>query len=181
MAFSNLLAAAACATIRSQSTWKNTMQRITPFLWFKDNAEEALDFYQSVFPGAKAGRISRPPDAPGPKGRVMVATIELLGTEFTLLNGGPFDAHEFSPRTSFVISCETQAEVDHYWSKLGEGGKHSQCGWLDDRFGVTWQVVPTALLRLQSDPDPARARKVTQAMLKMKKLVIADLEKAAAG
>jgi len=158
------------------------MQKISPFLWFEDNAEDALEFYKSVFPNATVGHVTRMgPEVPGPKGKVMVATINIFGTDFTLLNGGALEGYRFSPATSFMIFCENQAEVDHYWNKLGEGGKHNQCGWLHDRFGVTWQVVPTALMRLQGDPDRERAKRVNQAMLKMKKIVIADLEKAAAG
>jgi predicted 3-demethylubiquinone-9 3-methyltransferase (glyoxalase superfamily) len=156
------------------------MGKITPFLWFDGNAEEAVNFYTSVFRNAKVTSLTRYGDAgPGPKGSVMTATFQLDGLEFTALNGGP--QFQFSPATSFVIHCKDQEEVDHYWSKLSEGGKPNQCGWLDDKFGVTWQVVPDALIRLLQDEDPARSRRAMQAMMQMTRIDIATLEKAAAG
>jgi predicted 3-demethylubiquinone-9 3-methyltransferase (glyoxalase superfamily) len=156
------------------------MSKITPFLWFDGNAEEAVNFYASVFRNAKITGMTRYGDAgPGPKGSVMTASFQLDGLEFTALNGGP--QFKFSPATSFVIHCKDQAEVDHYWNKLGvEGGKTSQCGWLDDKFGVTWQVVPTVLLELIKDKDPKKSQRVMRAMMQMTKFDIAALERAAA-
>jgi predicted 3-demethylubiquinone-9 3-methyltransferase (glyoxalase superfamily) len=155
------------------------MPRVTPFWWFDGNAEEAVNFYASVFKDAKITGMTRYGDAgPGPKGAVMTATIQIGGQEFTALNGGP--DFKFSPATSFVIHCEDQDEVDHYWDRLGEGGKAHQCGWLDDRFGVTWQVAPDALLRLIKDEDPKKSQRVMRAMMQMTKIDIAALERAAA-
>jgi predicted 3-demethylubiquinone-9 3-methyltransferase (glyoxalase superfamily) len=145
------------------------MPRVTPFLWFNDKAEEAVNLYVSIFPNAKVGRVARYSDAgPGPKGSVMTMAFELDGQEFLALNGGPM--FQFSPAISFVVNCETQAEVDHYWEKLSAGGKTQQCGWLQDRFGVSWQIVPTILGRLMADKDPVRTSRVATAMLKMIKL-----------
>jgi predicted 3-demethylubiquinone-9 3-methyltransferase (glyoxalase superfamily) len=157
------------------------MSKITPFLWFNGNAEEAVNFYASVFKNAKITSMTRYGDAgPGPKGSVMTANFQLDGLEFTALNGGP--QFQFSPATSFVIHCKDQEEVDHYWNKLGvEGGKTNQCGWLDDKFGVTWQVVPTVLLELIKDKDAKKSQRVMMAMMQMTKLDIAALERAAAG
>jgi predicted 3-demethylubiquinone-9 3-methyltransferase (glyoxalase superfamily) len=155
-------------------------QKITPFLWFDSNAEEAVNYYVSVFPGAKLGKVARYGEAgPGPKGSVMTASFELFGLEFTALNGGPH--YKFSPATSFVIHCDDQNEVDRYWDKLSAGGQVQQCGWLTDRFGVTWQVVPRALLELIQDKDAAKAKRTMEAMMKMVKLDIAALKRAAAG
>ena len=155
------------------------MQKLTPFLWFDGNAEEAMNFYLSVFEGSEAGKIMRYEDgAPFPKGTIMTATLRLFGQEFVLLNGGP--QYKFTPAISFLIDCETQAEVDHYWEKLTAGGKEQPCGWLVDKFGVSWQVVPGVLLRLLSDPDKKKAGRVMNAMLPMKKIDILALEKAAA-
>ncbi|HWZ27709.1 MAG TPA: VOC family protein [Gemmatimonadales bacterium] len=155
------------------------MQKITPFLWFNDNAEEAMNFYCSVFKNAKVGRVSRYGDAgPGPKGSVMSATFELEGQEFFALNGGP--QFSFTEAVSFFVRCESQAEVDYFWEKLlAGGGKPSQCGWLKDRFGLSWQIVPNRLGELLGDRDPNRAGAAMRAMLKMSKIVIADLENAA--
>jgi predicted 3-demethylubiquinone-9 3-methyltransferase (glyoxalase superfamily) len=157
------------------------MSKITPFLWFNGNAEEAVNFYASVFKNAKITSMTRYGDAgPGPKGSVMTANFQLDGLEFTALNGGP--QFQFSPATSFVIHCKDQEEVDHYWNKLGvEGGKTNQCGWLDDKFGLTWQVVPTVLLELIKDKDAKKSQRVMMAMMQMTKLDIAALERAAAG
>ena len=153
------------------------MPKVTPFLWFDGKAEEAANFYVSIFPNSRITGMSRNGEAgPGPKGSVMVATFELDGERFTALNGGP--QYEFTPAISFVVDCETQAEVDHYWDKLGDGGEAVQCGWLRDKYGLSWQIVPTALPRLLSDPDPAKSARVMEAMFKMKKLVIAELQRA---
>ena len=153
------------------------MQKITPFLWFDHQAEEAMNFYVSVFKNSKVLSVNRYGDAgPGPKGSVMTASFELDGQVFTALNGGP--VYKFSPAISFVVHCETQAEVDEYWEKLSEGGKENQCAWLDDKFGVSWQIVPNALIELLSDPDPAKSGRVMQAMLQMKKIDIEKLKQA---
>ena len=157
------------------------MQSITPFLWFDDRIEEAVSLYVSVFPDARIVCTSRyGPGAPRPAGTVMSMTFELRGQEFMALNGGPL--FQFTPAVSFVVKCETQAEVDHYWQGLLAGGGDEQpCGWLKDRFGLSWQVIPAALGRALSDPDPARAGRAMQAMLQMKKIDIAALDRALAG
>ena len=154
-------------------------QKITPFLWFDNQAEEAAQFYTSVFKNSKILATSRYGDAgPGPKGSVMVVSFQLEGQQFTALNGGP--QFKFSEAFSFVVSCENQQEIDYYWNKLTTGGgQESQCGWLKDKFGFSWQIVPTALGKLMSDPK--KANRVMQALLQMKKLDIATLEEAAAG
>ena len=154
------------------------MQKITPFLWFDNNAEEAAQFYTSTFKNSKILNVSRYGDAgPGPKGSVMVVNFQLEGQQFTALNGGPL--FKFSEAFSFVVSCETQKEVDEYWNTLTSGGgKESECGWLKDKFGFSWQIVPTALGRLMSDPKKANG--VMQALLQMKRLDIAKLEAAGA-
>jgi predicted 3-demethylubiquinone-9 3-methyltransferase (glyoxalase superfamily) len=156
------------------------MQKITPFLWFDNQAEEAMRFYVSIFKNSKPGRILRYGDAgPGPKGSVMIAAFELDGQHFTALNGGPH--FKFTEAVSFVVNCETQAEVDDYWDKLSEGGATQQCGWLKDKFGLSWQIVPTALIELINDPDPEKSKRVTEAMLRMIKIDIATLRRAHAG
>ena len=153
------------------------MQKITPFLWFDSQAEEAVNFYTSIFPKSKIGAISRyGENTPRPAGSVMTVSFELEGQEFMALNGGP--VFIFNEAVSFIINCETQAEVDKYWEKLSEGGEQGQCGWLKDKFGVSWQVVPVILDKLMSDPDPEKVYRVTQCMLKMTKLDIAELQKA---
>jgi len=153
------------------------MQKITPFLWFDSEAEEAMNFYVSIFKDSKVNKVTRYGEAgPGTPGSVMSAEFTLNGTDFYALNGGP--VFKFSPAISFFIHCETQEEVDHYWNKLGEGGKPNQCGWLDDKFGVTWQVVPDALGTYLNDPDKKKAKNVMQAMMKMTKLDIAKLKEA---
>jgi len=153
------------------------MQKITPFLWFDDKAEEAMNFYVSIFKNSKRGRISRYGDAgPGPKGTVMVATFQLEGQEFIALNGGPH--FKFTEAISLVVNCETQDEVDAFWGKLSEGGAKGQCGWLKDKYGLSWQIVPTALGELMSDPDPEKSKRVMTAMLQMKKLDISGLKRA---
>ena len=155
------------------------MQKITPFLWFDNNAEQAAQFYTSIFKNSKILNVSRYGDGgPGPKGSVMVVNFQLEGQQFTALNGGPL--FKFSEAFSFVVNCETQKEIDEYWNKLTSGGgKESECGWLKDKFGFSWQIVPTALGRLLSDPK--KANRVMQALLQMKKLDIAKLEEAAEG
>jgi len=157
------------------------MQKITPFLWFDNNAEQAAEFYVSVFKNSKILNVSRYGDAgPGPKGSVMVVNFQLAGQEFTALNGGPL--FKFSEAFSLVVNCENQKELDEYWSKLTSGGgQESQCGWLKDKFGFSWQIVPTELGTLISGKDPAKANRVMQALLQMKKLDIAKLRLAAEG
>jgi len=156
------------------------MQKITPFLWFDNQAEEAVNFYISVFRNAKVGKVTRYGEAgPGPAGSVMVAEFELEGMRFTALNGGPM--FKFTEAISMVVDCKDQAEVDHFWDRLSEGGQPGQCGWLKDRFGLSWQIVPEALPRLLGDPDPAKAGRVMQAMLQMTRIEVAKLEKAYAG
>jgi predicted 3-demethylubiquinone-9 3-methyltransferase (glyoxalase superfamily) len=157
------------------------MQKITTFLWFDDNAEEAMNFYVSIFKNSKVLNVSRyPGGAPGIPGKVITGTFQLEGQNFMALNGGP--QFKFTEAVSLFVSCENQAEVDELWAKLtADGGKESQCGWLKDKFGLSWQIIPTALGRLLGDPDPARAQRAMQAMLKMKKLDVAQLEAAAKG
>jgi predicted 3-demethylubiquinone-9 3-methyltransferase (glyoxalase superfamily) len=153
------------------------MQKITPFLWFDHQAEEAMNFYISIFKNSKVLNVNRYAEgAPQPAGMVMTASFQINGQEFIALNGGP--VFKFNPAISFVVSCETQAEVDEYWAKLCAGGQESQCAWLTDKFGVSWQIVPTALGKLLSDPDPQKAGRVMQAMLQMKKIDIAGLQRA---
>lgn len=152
-------------------------QKITPFLWFNDNAEQAMDFYTSVFKDSKIVSVSRYGDAgPGPKGTVMVGKFEIEGQEFLALNGGPH--FTFTEAISLVVNCETQAEVDYYWDKLGAGGRIQQCGWLKDKFGLSWQIVPTALGELMAKGTPEQTNRVMQVMMKMVKLDIATLQKA---
>ena len=156
------------------------MQKITPFLWFNGQAEEAMQFYTSVFPDSRVVDVMRYGDAgPGPKGSVMSCTFELEGQAFIALNGGPM--FQFSPAISFFVKCATQAEVDSLWEKLAAGGRVQQCGWLQDRFGVSWQVVPTVLGTMLQDADRAKSSRVMKAMMKMVKLDIAALERAYAG
>jgi predicted 3-demethylubiquinone-9 3-methyltransferase (glyoxalase superfamily) len=153
------------------------MQKITPFLWFDNQAEEVMNFYVSIFKNSKILSVNRYGEgAPAPKGTVMTANFELDGQVFTALNGGPM--LKFSPAISFVVHCETQAEVDEYWAKLSAGGKENQCAWLDDKFGVSWQIVPDILIELLSDPDPVKAGRVMQAMMQMTKIDIAALQRA---
>jgi predicted 3-demethylubiquinone-9 3-methyltransferase (glyoxalase superfamily) len=154
------------------------MQKITPFLWFDNNADEAVKFYTSVFKNSKLVNVRYYGDAgPGPKGTIMTATIQLEDQEFMLLNAGPL--FKFNESISFFVSCQTQEEVDYYWNKLIEGGgKPSQCGWLKDKFGLSWQIVPKALSEMLGDKDPKKANNVMQAMLKMSKIEIKKLEEA---
>ncbi|HKE29861.1 MAG TPA: VOC family protein [Bryobacteraceae bacterium] len=153
------------------------MQKITTFLWFDHQAEEAANFYISLFKNSRIGAVSRYGDAgPGPKGSVMVVTFELEGQEFMALNGGP--VYQLTPAISLMVNCETQQEVDHLWEKLSKGGHKDRCGWLTDKYGVTWQIVPRVLSKLMSDPNPAKSKRVMEAMLQMDKLDIARLEQA---
>jgi len=154
-------------------------QRITPFLWFDGQAEEAANFYVSIFPNSKVGATSSYGEAgPGPKGSVMTIAFSLDGLSFTALNGGPM--FKFTEAISLVVHCETQAEVDHYWDKLSAGGQQVQCGWLKDKYGLSWQIVPNALIELVQDKDPAKSQRVMAAMMQMKKIDIAGLKAAAA-
>jgi predicted 3-demethylubiquinone-9 3-methyltransferase (glyoxalase superfamily) len=154
-----------------------SMQKITPFLWFDGTAEEAMNFYTSIFKNSKKGHVSRYGEAgPGSKGTVMSATFELEGQQFMALNGGPH--FKFSPAISFLVDCKTQQEVDELWAKLSEGGQIQQCGWLTDKFGLTWQIVPSILGELLGDKDPAKSQRVMKAMMQMKKLDIDGLKRA---
>jgi predicted 3-demethylubiquinone-9 3-methyltransferase (glyoxalase superfamily) len=155
------------------------MQKISPFIWFDSNAEEAMNFYLSVFKNSKLISVAHnPPGAPGPEGALLVASIQLEGQEIVLMNGGP--GHPLTDAISLTINCESQEEVDYYWSRLLEGGgREIACGWLQDRFGLYWQVTPVILPRLLSDPDKAKAGRVMQAMMKMVKLDIAAVKAAA--
>jgi len=156
------------------------MQKITPFLWFDGKAEEAMNFYVSVIPNSKVLSIARSGDAgPGPKGSVLTANFELHGVEFVALNGGP--QFKFTEAVSFVINCETQEEVDKYWEKLSEGGRKDQCGWLKDKYGLSWQIVPIQLLQMIKDKDPQKAERAMKAMMKMQKLDIKTLQQAYEG
>jgi predicted 3-demethylubiquinone-9 3-methyltransferase (glyoxalase superfamily) len=153
--------------------------KITPNLWFDGNAEEAADFYVSVFPNSRIVSSARYPEGTGPAGKVMTVEWELDGQRFLGINGGP--QFTFSEAVSFAVSCETQDDVDYYWDKLSDGGEEGPCGWLKDRFGLSWQVVPTGMDELFSDSDKGRAERAFQAMQKMKKLDIAELRNAADG
>ena len=156
------------------------MQKIIPFLWFDDKAEEAVNFYISIFKKAKIVSITRyGEEVPGPKGKVMSLNFELEGQEFIALNGGP-GVFTFSGAISFFVKCKTQEEVDHYWEKLSQGGdeKAQQCGWLKDKYGVYWQIIPAVLGEMLKDPDPEKARRATKAMLQMKKIDIKSLNEA---
>ena len=152
--------------------------KITPCLWFDDQAEEAAKFYTSIFENSRIGKVVRNTEsAPGPTGGVLTLEFSLDGQEFTALNGGP--TFQFSEAISLVVHCETQTEVDYYWEKLLAGGAPSQCGWLKDKFGLSWQIVPTILPELLGDQDRRKAERVTAAMMKMVKLDIEGLKKAA--
>jgi predicted 3-demethylubiquinone-9 3-methyltransferase (glyoxalase superfamily) len=157
------------------------MQKIHPFLWFDNQAEEAMNFYVSIFRNSRIGKVVRYGDAgPGPKGSVMTATFELEGQQFTALNGGPH--FKFNEAISFVVDCKSQEEVDELWEKLtAGGGQPGQCGWLKDKFGLSWQIVPSTLVELLSDPDPQKSKRVMEAMLKMTKIDIATLKQAYQG
>ena len=156
------------------------MQKITPFLWFDDNAEEAANFYVSVFKNSKLLNVSRYGDAgPGPQGTVMTVEFEIDGLGFFALNAGP--RFKFTEAISFVVNCETQEEVDYYWERLSEGGEKSRCGWLKDQFGLSWQVTPTILDKLMADKDPVKSQRVMERMLQMDKLDIEPLQRAYEG
>ena len=153
------------------------MQKITPCLWFNDNAEDAMHFYLSIFKNSHVLTMTRYGECgPGPKGSVMTVHFSLDGQEFIALNGGP--EFTFTPAISFVVNCDTQTELDELWAKLSAGGKEVQCGWLQDRYGVSWQVVPRILVELLSDPDEARSQRVMRAMLQMVKIDIDGLRRA---
>ena len=153
------------------------MKKITPCLWFDGNAEEAVNFYTSVFKNFKVGEVMRYGDAgPGPKGSVLTVAFELEGQEFIALNGGPM--YQFSPAVSFFVNCDTQEEIDEFWEKLSEDGQTQQCGWLTDKYGVTWQIVPRVLGAMLQDENAAKSKRVMQAMLKMTKLDIELLQQA---
>jgi len=153
------------------------MEKISPFLWFDTQAEEAANFYTSIFKNSKINGITRYGDAgPGPKGSVMTVAFTLNGQEFVALNGGPI--FKFNESISFVINCDSQEEIDYYWDNLLQGGTPSQCGWLKDKFGLSWQVVPTILPKLFQSKDPEKSKRVMQAMMKMVKFDIKTLEDA---
>ena len=154
------------------------MQKITTFLWFDTQAEEAMNHYLSIFKNSQAGQIVRYTDAgPGPKGAVMLVNFELEGQQFMALNAGP--QFHFNPSISLFVKCADQQEVDELWDKLCEGGKPGQCGWLEDKFGLSWQIVPNGFLNMMSDSDPEKSKKAFQAMLQMQKLDLAKLKEAA--
>jgi predicted 3-demethylubiquinone-9 3-methyltransferase (glyoxalase superfamily) len=156
------------------------MQKITTFLWFNDNAEEAANFYTSIFKDSKITSIARYGDAgPGPKGSVMIVEFDLNGQKFVALNGGP--QFPFTEAISLMVNCETQQEVDELWEKLSAGGKKSACGWLKDKYGLSWQITPIALMEMQKDKDPEKTQRVMKAMMQMTKLDIATLERAYRG
>ena len=153
------------------------MQKIVPVLWFNDNAEEAMNFYTSIFKNSKIVSVMRYGEAgPGPKGTVLGATFQLEGQEFMALNGGP--QFTFTPAISLFVNCETQEEVDDLWKRLSAGGETNQCGWLRDKFGVSWQIIPTVLGKMLQDKDPAKSNRVMKAMLQMEKLDIKALKQA---
>lgn len=155
-------------------------QKITPFLWFNNEAEEAMNFYLSVFKNSKALSVSRFGEAgPGPKGAVMSASFELEGIQFIALNGGP--VFSFTPAISFFVHCATQEEVDELWEKLSEGGEKQRCGWLKDKYGLSWQIIPVVLSQLLYNTDPEKSNRVMKAMMQMDKIDIAALRKAADG
>jgi predicted 3-demethylubiquinone-9 3-methyltransferase (glyoxalase superfamily) len=156
------------------------LQKITPFLWFDDKAEEAANFYVSVFKNSKISSVARYGDAgPGPKGSVMTVSFQLEGQEFIALNGGPL--YTFSPAISFFVDCKTQQEVDELWEKLTAGGGEVECGWLKDKYGLSWQIITTALFELMQDKDPVKSQRVFKAMLQMTKIDIEGLQRAYRG
>jgi predicted 3-demethylubiquinone-9 3-methyltransferase (glyoxalase superfamily) len=160
------------------------MQKITPFLWFENQAEEAVEFYTSIFKNSRIGNIARYDEAGAkasgrPAGSVMTVEFELEGQQFIALNGGPH--YQFTPAVSFVVNCGTQQEIDYYWEKLAAGGKEIQCGWLTDKFGLSWQIVPTILSELVSSKDAAKSQRAMLAMLQMVKLDIKQLQDAYEG
>ena len=152
------------------------MKKITPYLWFEDQAEEAANYYASIFKNSKIHEIQRYGEAgPGPAGSAMIVTFELEGQNFIALNGGP--QFKFNEAISFYVDCKTQEEVDELWAKLSAGGEEGPCGWLKDKYGLSWQIIPTALTELLSDPDPEKAERVMKAMLQMSKIDIEGLKK----
>jgi len=160
------------------------IQKVSPFLWFDKDAEEAAKLYTSIFKRSRILGVTRYDEAGSkasgmPKGSVMTVAFQLEGQTFTALNGGP--VFKFSPAVSFVVSCKDQKEIDHFWNKLSKGGKENQCGWLDDKYGVTWQIVPTVLTKMLQDKDKEKVGRVTEAFLKMKKFHIATLKQAYRG
>ena len=156
------------------------MPTITPWLWFDTDAEEAAEFYTSLFPNSRIVEVTRyGPAGPRPEGMVMTVSFELDGQRVSALNGGP--DFRFNEAVSFLVDCEDQEEVDHYWNALSEAGEEGPCGWLKDKFGLSWQIIPNALPRLLGDPDRERAQRVMAAMLNMGKIEVAELERAAAG
>lgn len=156
------------------------MQKITTCLWFDNNAEEAVSFYTSIFKNSNVLEVARYGEAgPGPEGSVLTMRFQLDGVEFMALNGGP--AHKFTEAISLSVDCQSQAEVDELWKKLVEGGSEDQCAWLKDKFGLSWQIVPRALVELLGDPDPEKSKRVMEAMLKMTKIDIKSLQEAYAG
>lgn len=155
-------------------------QKITTFLWFDNQAEEAIDFYTSIFRNSRKGDVARYGDTgPGPKGQVMTAEFELAGQQFMALNGGPH--FKFTEAISLMVKCDTQEEIDELWEKLSEGGQKVECGWLKDKFGLSWQIVPTILGELMKDKDPAKRERVMQVIMQTKKFEIAKLQEAAEG
>ncbi len=158
---------------------QTNQQKITPFLWFDNNAEEAIQFYTSVFKNGRIKKIIRNgAGGPGPAGTLMTASIELEGQEFAVLNGGP--VFKFTEAISFVVNCENQDEIDYYWEKLSAGGEPSRCGWLKDQFGLSWQIVPVSLSQLLQQDDPSKAQKVMAALMQMNKINLNQLQEAAA-
>jgi predicted 3-demethylubiquinone-9 3-methyltransferase (glyoxalase superfamily) len=156
---------------------QNRMQKITPFLWFDGKAEEAMNFYVSIFKNSKVVSVTRHGETgPGPKGTVMSATFQLDGQDFLALNGGPL--FTFTPAISFFVNCETQQEVDELWEKLSAGGEKQRCGWLKDKYGLSWQIIPSALGRMLQDKDAEKSKRVMQAMLQMNKIDIKGLQQA---
>lgn len=160
---------------------RSALQKITPFLWYSKEAEEAARFYTSVFPDSRITRITAVPGASpsGPPGSVKIVEFELFGQPFVAMSAGPLDP--FNHAVSFVVNCEDQAEIDRCWNRLLDGGSAEQCGWLKDRFGLSWQIVPAVFWRMMADPDRAKAKRAVEAMMKMVKFDIAALEKAYAG
>lgn len=157
-----------------------TVQKITPFLWFNDQAEEATNFYITLFENSKIVNVSRYGEAgPGPEGSVMTVTFQLDGQEFTALNGGPH--FKFTEAISFFVNCESQEEVNELWERLSDGGEIQMCGWLKDKYGLSWQIVPNVLIEMLNDPDPEKSTRVTEAMLQMKKIDIEILKQAYEG
>jgi predicted 3-demethylubiquinone-9 3-methyltransferase (glyoxalase superfamily) len=162
---------------KNKAKEENDMQKITPFLWFEGQAEEAMNFYVSIFKNSKVGRVTRYGEGgAGPKGTVMSATFQLEAEEFMALNGGP--QFTFTPAISFFVNGERQQEVDELWDKLSEGGKKERCGWLKDKYGLSWQIIPSALGKMLGDKDPEKSKRVMQAMLQMDKIDIQRLQQA---